>query len=99
MRSISVGWAALAAIACGTTPAHAAEAEASQTITITAQAGAYRSETNSASAVAPTQASLQATQPQSIITREFIEQSVAPTAGGAHRRIQPRRQHRTQPVG
>src|SRR5437763_1811561 len=33
-----------------------------------------------ATTVAPTQASLQATQPQSAITREFIELSVAPTA-------------------
>ena len=58
----------------------AEEAPATQTVNITAKAGAYRSEKNSASAVAPTQASLDATQPQSVITREFIEQSVAPTA-------------------
>ncbi len=45
--------------------------------------GAYRpaeAAKGSASAVAPTQSSMQATQPQSIITREFIELSVAPTA-------------------
>jgi len=34
----------------------------------------------SASAVAPTQSSLKATQPQSIITRDFVELAVAPTA-------------------
>jgi iron complex outermembrane recepter protein len=53
------------------------------TIGATTAAGAYRSGTalkGTASAVAPTQSSLQATQPQSIITREFIELSVAPTA-------------------
>ena len=49
----------------------------------TTAAGAYRSEEaikGTASAIAPTQASLLATQPQSIITREFIDLSVAPTA-------------------
>ncbi len=51
-----------------------------EAVTVTAQSGAYRKEKNTASAVAPTQASLTATQPQSVITREFIEQSVAPTA-------------------
>jgi iron complex outermembrane recepter protein len=55
-----------------------------ETIIVTASTGAYRSvrdgEKGSASAVAPTQASLDATQPQSIITREFIESAVAPTA-------------------
>ena len=51
------------------------------TITVTTQSGAYRKgEKDSASATAPTQSSLEATQPQSIITREFIEKSVAPTA-------------------
>ncbi|MBV8035222.1 TonB-dependent receptor [Roseateles sp.] len=49
-------------------------------VTVSTQSGAYRKEKNTASAVAPTQASLTATQPQSVITREFIEQSVAPTA-------------------
>lgn len=51
-----------------------------EAVTVTTQSGAYRKEKNTASAVAPTQASLTATQPQSVITREFIEQSVAPTA-------------------
>ena len=50
------------------------------TVIVSTKSGAYRKEKDTASAVAPTQASLQATQPQSIITREFIEQSVAPTA-------------------
>ena len=52
------------------------------TVGATAAAGAYRPQEaakGTASAIAPTQASLQSTQPQSIITREFIEQSVAPT--------------------
>jgi len=49
-------------------------------VTVTATSGAYRAEKDTASAVAPTQSSLYATQPQSVITREFIEQSVAPTA-------------------
>ena len=54
-----------------------------QTVVVSATAGAYRSSdtaAGSASAMAPTQASLLATEPQSVITREFIELSVAPTA-------------------
>jgi iron complex outermembrane recepter protein len=53
------------------------------TIGATTAAGAYRpdeSAKGTASAIAPAQASLQATQPQAIITREFIDLSVAPTA-------------------
>jgi len=53
------------------------------TIGATTAAGAFRPEDaikGTATAVAPTQASLQATQPQSIITREFMDLSVAPTA-------------------
>ena len=53
------------------------------TIGASTAAGAYRPDEaakGTASAIAPTQASLQATQPQSIITREFIDLSVAPTA-------------------
>ena len=53
------------------------------TIGASTAAGAYRpaeAAKGTASAVAPTQVSLQATQPQSIITREFIDLSVAPTA-------------------
>ena len=50
-------------------------------VSVTAKTGAYRTgEKDAASAVAPTQSSLEATQPQSIITREFIESAVAPTA-------------------
>ena len=70
---------ALTALSLGL-PVLAADGEPTQTITVTAKAGAYLGEKNTAAAVAPTQSSLQATQPQSIITREFIEQSVAPTA-------------------
>ena len=53
------------------------------TIGATTAAGAYRPDEaakGTASAIAPTQSSLLATQPQSIITREFIDLSVAPTA-------------------
>ena len=53
------------------------------TIGATTAAGAFRTDgaiNGTATAVAPTQASLQATQPQSIITREFMDLSVAPTA-------------------
>jgi len=53
------------------------------TIGATTAAGAFRSGESikgTATAVAPTQSSLQATQPQSIITREFMDLSVAPTA-------------------
>jgi len=53
------------------------------TIGSTTAAGAFRSDASikgTASAIAPTQSSLQATQPQSIITREFMDLSVAPTA-------------------
>jgi len=53
------------------------------TIGASTAAGAFRSGDaikGTATAIAPTQASLQATQPQSIITREFMDLSVAPTA-------------------
>ena len=49
-------------------------------VSVTVKAGAYGTAAKgTASAIAPTQASLDATQPQSIITREFIDLSVAPT--------------------
>ena len=49
-------------------------------VSVTVQSGAYGSAAKgSASAIAPTQASLDATQPQSIITRDFMDLSVAPT--------------------
>jgi iron complex outermembrane recepter protein len=51
-----------------------------ETIVLTARTGAYRPGEKGASALAPSQSSLSATQPQSIITREFIESSVTPTA-------------------
>jgi iron complex outermembrane receptor protein len=54
-----------------------------QTVVITASNGSYRPKeaaAGTASAVAPTQSSLLATEPQSVVTREFIELSVAPTA-------------------
>jgi len=52
------------------------------TIGASTAAGAFRDESvkGTASAVAPTQASLEATQPQSIITREFIDLAVTPIA-------------------
>ena len=61
----------------------AASASPMQTVVISASAGAYRPKDaagGTASAVAPTQSSLLATEPQSVITREFIELAVAPTA-------------------
>lgn len=61
-------------------PEASRDVEKLEAVSVSAQSGAYRKEKNTASAVAPTQASLTATQPQSVITREFIEQSVAPTA-------------------
>jgi iron complex outermembrane receptor protein len=60
--------------------AHAEDVTVLDAVIVSAKSGAYGKEKNTAAAVAPTQASLQATQPQSIITRDFIEQSVAPTA-------------------
>lgn len=49
-------------------------------VSVTVQSGAYGTAAKgTASAIAPTQASLDATQPQSVITREFIDLSVAPT--------------------
>ena len=58
----------------------AASAVKVEQIVITSTTGAYRPGEKGASGLAPTQASLTATQPQSIITREFIESAVAPTA-------------------
>jgi len=82
LHALALAVAQLAAIAGSAHAADAVVVAAAQTVNITAKAGAYRDEKGaaSASAVAPTQASLDATQPQSVITREFIEQSVAPTA-------------------
>jgi len=52
------------------------------TIGASTAAGAFRDEAvkGTATAVAPTQASLEATQPQSIITREFMDLAVTPIA-------------------
>ncbi len=49
-------------------------------VIVSATNGAYRPGEKGASALAPSQASMNATQPQAVITREFIESSVAPTA-------------------
>jgi iron complex outermembrane recepter protein len=52
-------------------------------ITATTLAGAYHADNGdagSASSVAPSQSSLDATQPQSIITRQYIEESASPVA-------------------
>ncbi|GAA4031805.1 hypothetical protein GCM10022212_33230 [Actimicrobium antarcticum] len=62
--------------------AYAADAVDLGSVNVSAAAGAYRPKEaakGTASAIAPTQSSLLATQPQSVITREFIEKSVAPT--------------------
>ena len=51
------------------------------TVLVSATRGEYSDEAKgTAAAMAPTRSSLKATEPQSIITREFIEQAVAPTA-------------------
>ncbi len=61
--------------------AFAADVAVLDPVTVSTKAGAYRKgNKDTATAVAPTQSSLDATQPQSVITREFIEKSVAPTA-------------------
>jgi iron complex outermembrane receptor protein len=51
------------------------------TVVISAKSGDYLKEkAGTAASVAPTRSSLEATQPQSIISRDFIERAVAPTA-------------------
>jgi iron complex outermembrane receptor protein len=82
VQLISVAMLSLAA-----SPYSAAQTAAVPTdlgsIGATTAAGAYRPEEaakGTASAIAPTQSSLKANQPQSIITREFMDLSVAPTA-------------------
>jgi len=62
------------------TPAPAPTPTQLDAVVVNAKTGAYNKDKDSAAAIAPTQASLDATQPQSIITRDFIEKSVAPTA-------------------
>lgn len=77
----------VAMLSLAVTPHAVAQTAATPTdlgsIGATTAAGAYRPDEASkgtASSIAPTQSSLNATQPQSIITREYIELSVAPTA-------------------
>ncbi len=77
--------ALLISIAFASVPGRAAtdnkpadEATPVATVVVSAKSGDYLGN-NTASAVAPTQASLTATEPQSIITRDFIELSVTPT--------------------
>jgi iron complex outermembrane receptor protein len=76
-------WAlVLTTLACAIQTAYAQQTAATQLspVSVTVQSGAYGTAVKgSASAVAPTQASLDATQPQSIITRDFMDLSVAPT--------------------
>lgn len=73
---ISLALASLSAHAAPEGPA--ADAPVA-TVVVSARTGDYLGD-HSASAVAPTQSSLSATEPQSIITRDFIELSVTPTA-------------------
>lgn len=74
---ISIAFAcASSRAASADTPAEVAAPVA--TVVVSAKSGDYLGN-NTASAVAPTQASLTATEPQSIITRDFIELSVTPT--------------------
>jgi len=75
-RSLALAFAG----SCSWGAALAQDAAPAQTVTITAKSGAYGKDKTTATGVAPTQAGLDATQPQSVITRDFIEQSVAPTA-------------------
>ena len=73
---------ALTTLALGIQAAYAADSASVEfaPVSVTVQAGAYGTAAKgTASAVAPTQASLDATQPQSVITRDFIDLSVAPT--------------------
>lgn len=71
---------ALTVLALSIHSAFAADVIDAGSANASAAAGAYRpEEAAKGSAIAPTQASLTATKPQSIIRREFIEQSVAPT--------------------
>jgi hypothetical protein len=65
------------------------------TIGASTASGAFRDESvkGTATAVAPTQASLEATQPQSIITREFMDLAVTPIA-----EYTPHREHCPQHV-
>src|SRR5450830_8070 len=77
---ISIAFASCAAQARGDdeVPVPAAGSNIA-TVVVSAKSGDYLG-TKTAAAVAPTQASMLATQPQSIITRDFIELSVTPTA-------------------
>lgn len=84
-----VQWVSLALLSMASAAQAQTQAGGAQTVIdlgsigATTAAGAYRPEEaakGTATAVAPTQSSLKATQPQSIITREFMDLSVAPTA-------------------
>ena len=58
-----------------------ATTEGVDTVLVSATRGQYlEEEKGTAAAMAPTRSSLKATEPQSIISRDFIEQAVAPTA-------------------
>jgi iron complex outermembrane recepter protein len=78
---IPLALSSISAHAAAATPAPADEADAAPiaTVVVSARTGDYLGN-HSASAAAPTQSSLSATEPQSIITRDFIELSVTPTA-------------------
>lgn len=80
---ISLAMISLSSFAADEAPAPVDASAEMATVIVAAKAGAYRAKdeaSDSASAVAPAQSSLQATEPQSVITREFIELSVTPTA-------------------
>ena len=78
---ISLALASMSTQAAPVAPdaAEGPEAAPMSTVVVSAKTGDYLGN-NSASAAAPTQSSLSATEPQSIITRDFIELSVTPTA-------------------
>jgi iron complex outermembrane receptor protein len=73
---ISLALASVSTHAASEAPADAAPVA---TVVVLAKSGDDLGD-HSASAIAPTQSSLSATEPQSIITRDFIELSVTPTA-------------------
>jgi hypothetical protein len=77
--SLAVSSMCAQAASDGPAPADAADAAPVATVVVSARTGDYLGN-HTASAAAPTQSSLSATEPQSIITRDFIELSVTPTA-------------------
>ena len=77
-QSFPIGFA-LSVMACSISAAFAADATDLGTVGAQAQAtGGGAAPTSRASSVAPAQASLQATQPQSVVSRAFFEDAKSP---------------------